>query len=198
MEVNSNMSDKEKEVKTAEEQFATEIKSIQTRMDTVEKNQEKSNEEVLKTSEWKTYADRVDESLQKLDENVKTLKAPPMAEKEIEKKEYDNFDERLRLAGMLNARGTKFSEKEVDEIKLFAGSEEKMMQVNNDVRAGYLQLPPEFIKEVIDQLSHEFSPVRQVARRFTTSSNRIQIPSMQARGVASWTQEAGEISEDET
>jgi len=192
------MSDIEKK---ADALLAEEIKKSQSRMDKFEADKEKTNEEILKTSEWKNAQDarwtELDENIKKLDESIKSVKAPPMSEKEEKAQDYEKFNDSLRYAGMVNAKGIRFDKNELKSHEPFE-SEEKMMQTNVDVRAGYLTLPPEYIKEVLDQLAHEFSPVRGVARNFRISSNRLQLPSKTARGVFSWVAEAGAIAEDAT
>lgn len=194
MEVNSNMSDKDTKEKKADVLLAETVKSVKDRMDRFEKDKEKTNEEVLNLSEWKTFQDKYTADIENLDNGIKGLSAPPLTDKELEKKDYESLNNTLKYAGMKAASGEKFHN--LENFK--PDSEEKALQVNNDVRAGYLQVPPEYIREIIDQAMHEYSPVRSLARVITTVSNRIQIPAQSAHGICSWVAEAGTTSEDET
>jgi len=93
-----------------------------------------------------------------------------------------------------------FFRKGLDEMgKLLTPDELKTLSVEDDSAGGYLVAPSFFEKEIIDMAALEVSPMRGLCKTVSLSAeNRYEAPTATAHGVASWTADAGTVSEDTT
>jgi len=200
------MTEEEKalEIKTKEDEFSKIIHDNRDKIDRISKQQEKSNEEIVKTAEWKTFQDKYTEDIEKIDvalKKVNMVKADTVDEK---KEGIKNFLNNARYQAL---KGGAEKGERVHNLDYFKPSEEakaklemdtKAMRSDVDTRAGYLIMPPDFRMEIINQAAHEYSPIRAEATVTQTSSNSVDIPSKTARGASGWVAEGGTRSKDET
>jgi HK97 family phage major capsid protein len=191
------------ETKKAEDLLIEEIKTIRTKVEALEDkgiNAEQNAEfktfmeKITKDSEEKSK--EVDKNFKSLDEAIKKINLGGQKKEDSVKRELELYMKKLRFDGLSvmgkheDAQKFVFSEIEEKELKTFQSG------VNNAM--GYWTAPPEFLLEIIDQARAEISNVEKYARIITTSSKSVEIPTLTARGVASWVAEVGTSAEDTT
>lgn len=168
----------------------TKIDKITSDMDGIEAkiNTRVDAEEAKRKVEEAKFIKRIDDLEAMLS---KRTGATGNADAEAERKARVSEVKRLFCKGLTaDALGLK-NHLTAEEVKFV--QEQKVLQLGNDAQAGYLA-PTDYIQEILKNVV-QFSPIRALATKRTTSKSSISIPKRVTTAAALWTAELGSRTE---
>ena len=146
-----------------------------------------------------------DEKLVILEAELKKAKIQNVVEGSKGNKVVDEFMTALRHKGLqsLSADGQPVRNLDLFNVEsnqkfFMLPNEIKSLRTDVDTRAGYLNVPDEFIAQILDQNIREITPMRRLCTVKKSASGRVRFPTKTAHGVASRIAQGGTRTKDTT
>lgn len=132
-------------------------------------------------SDLKAFEEKVNKAQDDLGKEIAKLKVPQVSAAEVKEESKTaagkTFDKLLRKG-----------------LQTLNPAERKVLTISDDTTGGYLETPPDYVREIIKGVT-VLSPFRSVARVRNTSSNTIQVPKRTGQFSAIRVSEIGTKSE---